>query len=91
MQSGAQQVVEDLPGPRTGVNMATGYHAEAAAAATMRRDGVTDATMDINRLPCVPEDTMGCEYLLPRMILKGSTLTVYRPEGYARNVVGTGD
>lgn len=62
------------------MNIVTKSHVEAHAAAIMRNEGLTDATLWINRAPC--GGATGCDAMLPRMVPDGSTLTI--------NVVASG-
>lgn len=57
-------------------------HVEAHAAALMRQEGLTNATLYINRMPCPAVN--GCMVNLPRMVPRGSTLTIHvMPDGSA--------
>jgi len=56
------------------MNIVTKSHVEAHAAAIMRDEGLTEATLWINRAPC--SGAPGCATLLPRMVPRGSTLTI---------------
>ncbi|PRY17350.1 DddA-like double-stranded DNA deaminase toxin [Kineococcus rhizosphaerae] len=87
--SGIDPTVEAIARPRPGMNGRLKTHVEAQAAAEMRASGTREATLYINRLPCTGAKG-GCEDFLPRMVPKGSKLTVYGPDGYARVVVGEG-
>lgn len=65
-------------------------HAEGHAAALMRTRELKHTTLYINNEPC-STPPYGCERVLPRIIPKGSTMTVYGPNGYARVYQGTGE
>lgn len=95
LQSGRSGPALDLPKPRPGMNGRIVTHVEAHAAAIMRTEGLQDATLWINRMPC-PEDN-GCLVNLSRMVPTGSTLNVYVMENGSEgdftdwfNVTGTG-
>ncbi|WP_322770698.1 DddA-like double-stranded DNA deaminase toxin, partial [Frankia sp. Cr1] len=77
-----------LPKPRPGMNGNNVSHVEAHAAAQMRLQNVTEGTLYINRVPC--GGVTGCDTLLPRMVPKGSRLTIYGPNGFVRVVEGQG-
>ncbi len=84
-----------LPKPRPGVNGNIVTHVEAHAAAVMRNEGLGDATLYINRVPCGGRN--GCMVNLSRMVPSGSTLNIYvMPQGGAGpfedwiKVTGTG-
>jgi SCP1.201-like deaminase len=77
-----------LPKPRRGMHGNVVTHVEAHTAAVMRLEGVHEAVLYINRLPCVPKRGKGCEYLLPFMLAPGDKLTVYGPDGYMRVFTG---
>jgi len=64
-------------------------HAEGHAAALMRTSDVRHATLYINNRPCdyVP---FGCDRILPHILRKGDTLTVYCPDGYVKVYTGNG-
>jgi RHS repeat-associated protein len=66
--------------PTPGMNGLTKSHVEAHAAATMRDEGLTHATLWINRKPCAAPN--GCAIMLDRMVPEGSILTIHVvPEG----------
>jgi hypothetical protein len=58
-------------------------HAEAIAAAFMRKMHITDATAHINgRNPCWGEaSALGCYYHLPELLAEGSKMIVYNKYG----------
>lgn len=86
--SGGQGPALELSKPRRGMHGNVVTHAEAHTAAKMRQDDVRDATLYINRAPCVPLKGKGCEYLLPFMLRPGDKLTLYGPDGYMRVFAG---
>ena len=64
-------------------------HVEAHAAAIMREQGLRDATLYINRVPC--PGGMGCGAMLPRMLPEGARLRIVGPGGYDQVFVGLPD
>jgi len=74
--------------PRPGMDLFLLAHVEAHSVATMRERGVRNATLYINREPCMYQGPLGrpwgCERALPHMLRPDETLTVYGPNGYAR-------
>lgn len=63
-------------------------HVEAHAAAVMRQQGWTKATLWINRIPCAQKT--GCARMLERMLPEGAELRVIGP-GYDKTFVGIPD
>lgn len=51
-------------------------HVEAKAAAIMREQGIPDATLHINNVPCA-EGMVNCNVLLPHMLPEGATLQIH--------------
>jgi hypothetical protein len=91
--SGSSGPAQELPGPPrsgTGYNGNIITHAEAQATAIMRLKNITNATLYIDRDPCVGDGTNGCAQMLERMVPKGSYLTVYAP-GSAQVILGAGE
>ncbi len=77
-----------LLGSTPGMNIVTKAHVEAHAAAIMRLDGLSEATLWINRAPC--PGVRGCEYLLPRMVPNGAVMTIHVvPEGSLGSIAST--
>lgn len=68
-------------------------HVEAHAAVLMRREKLTEATLWINKAPCVTNDprSLGCHNALPHMLPEGSRLRVIGPEGFDHTYVGLPD
>jgi hypothetical protein len=56
-------------------------HVEGHAAAYMRTNGLNEAVLDINKIPCIAGPGGGCNGLLPRMLPEGARLTVRYPGG----------
>ena len=60
----------------------------------MRQNGVKEATLYINQVPCSYAGPRGrpagCDAALERMLLPGEKLTVYGPNGYVRVFEGKG-
>jgi RHS repeat-associated protein len=95
LESGYDGPALDLSKPRPGMNGNIVSHVEAHAAAIMRSEGLDDATLYINRMPCGGAN--GCMLNVSRMVPSGSTLNIYvMPQGSAGtfedwiNVTGTG-
>ncbi|WP_326550213.1 DddA-like double-stranded DNA deaminase toxin [Micromonospora sp. NBC_01813] len=63
-------------------------HAEGHAAAMMRTRGITEATLYLNNTPCM--EPMGCDRVLPYVLPKDATLTVYGPNRYVTVYRGNG-
>ncbi len=77
-----------MPKGTPGMNMVTKSHVEAHAAATMRNEHLTEATLFLNREPCAGRT--GCAAMLPRMVPAGATLTIkIVPDGSAGEVART--
>lgn len=72
--SGWHPPASAMPKGTPGMNIVTKSHVEAHAAAIMRNEGLSNATLWINRAPC-PGDS-GCQAMLPRMVPTGSTLRI---------------
>ena len=64
-------------------------HVEAHAAAVMRKEGLDDATLAINKVPC-PGKT-GCDAMLPRMLPEGTHLNLVAPNGFRKTYTGLPD
>ncbi len=87
--SGYKGPSASLEGPTPGMNYRIKAHVEAHAAAIMRQEGLQDATLYINRVPC--PGTTGCGAMLPRMLPGGARLRVVGPDGYDQTFVGLPD
>lgn len=68
-------------------------HVEAHAAVIMRREGLSEATLWINKAPCVTNDprSLGCHAALPYMLPEGSKLRVIGPDGFDHTYEGLPD
>ena len=55
----------------------------------MRQQGVDEATLYINRIPC--PGRAGCDAMLPRMLPAGAHLKVIGPDGFVKTYVGMPD
>ncbi|MFO0762978.1 MAG: RHS repeat-associated core domain-containing protein [Byssovorax sp.] len=75
--------------PMPGRNNTNFFHVEAHAAQTMRVEGISDATLYINKVPCGVGP--GCANNLPYMLPEGAQLRVIGPEGYDQTFVGLPD
>jgi len=77
-----------------GMDLITKTHVEAHAAALMRMNNITEATLYINNPPCnylVDGKAKGCQNVLPNMLPEGAKLTVIGPNGYKQTFVGLPD
>jgi hypothetical protein len=61
----------------------------AHAAAVVRQQGLDEATLYINRVPC--PGVRGCDAMLPRMLPRGARLHVYGPNGFRKTYTGLPD
>ncbi len=77
LQSGSQGPAADMPPQSAGFDAYTRTHVEGEAAALMRQDGISEATVYINN----PDICVRCTQLLPRMLPPGSILHVVLPDG----------
>ena len=68
-------------------------HVEAHAAVLMRREGLTWATLFINRVPCPTDDprSPGCFDMLPRILPAGARLRVIKPDEFDESFLGLAD
>lgn len=68
-------------------------HVEAHAAVIMRREGLTQAILSINRIPCPTQDprSPGCFDMLPRILPGGATLRVVGPDDFDVTFLGLPD
>ncbi len=68
-------------------------HVEAHAAATMRQEGLDEATLYINRVPCPTKDprSKGCDDALKQMLPEGAKLRVIGPDGFEKTYTGEPD
>lgn len=89
LTSGYRGPSASMPRGTPGMNNRIKSHVEAHAAAVMRRDGLDEATLAINRTPC-PGRT-GCDAMLPRMLPPGAQLHVYGPDGVRKTYTGRPD
>jgi hypothetical protein len=75
--------------PMPGRNSTNFFHVEAHAAQTMRVEGLGEATLYINQVPCAVGP--GCANNLPGMLPEGAKLRVIGPNGYDHVFVGAPD
>jgi hypothetical protein len=87
--SGYKGPSASMPKGTPGMNGNIKSHVEAHASAIMREQGLSEATLYINRIPC-PGKT-GCDAMLPRMLPEGARLRVIGPNGFERIYVGLPD
>lgn len=66
---------KDLAKPRPGMNGNIVSHVEAHAAALMRTQGMDEATLFINRMPCSGGN--GCLANISQMVPAGKTLNIF--------------
>jgi hypothetical protein len=68
-------------------------HVESHAAVIMRRENLMEATLWINKTPCVTNDprSLGCHTALPHMLPEASRLRVIGPDGFDHTYVGLAD
>ena len=84
--SGQKGPAAAIPRGTRGFNGITKTLVEGHAAAVMRQEGLTDATLYLNKVPC--PDPTGCYNMLPRMIPPGARLRVVAPSGFDRVFTG---
>jgi len=84
LQSGWQGPASSIPRGTSGFDIVTRTHVEGHAAAVMRQQGLTEATVHINN----PQICTSCSKLLPRMLPPGSRLTVVLPDGTSVTFTG---
>ena len=98
LQAGAKEIdlisgyagpASQIPRGTPGFNNLVRSHVEAHAAAVMRMEGLSEATLYINRIPCASVN--GCNAMLPRMLPEGARLTVHGPDDFVRTYVGLPD
>jgi hypothetical protein len=77
LQSGWSGPAQSIPPKTSGFDIVTRTHVEGHAAALMRTEGITDATLYINN----PDICSSCSKLLERMLPTGTRLTVVTPNG----------
>ena len=68
-------------------------HVEAHVAIVMRRQGLLEATLYINKVPCPTQDprSPGCMDALPHMLPAEARLRVVGPGGFDQTFVGLPD
>ncbi|AVT32940.1 hypothetical protein C6361_29650 [Plantactinospora sp. BC1] len=89
LASGVAGPASSLPKGTPGFNGLVKSHVEGHAAALMRQNGIPNAELYINRVPCGSGN--GCAAMLPHMLPEGATLRVYGPNGYDRTFTGLPD
>jgi hypothetical protein len=96
---GETAILSGMEGPSRGTTGIPGMHnrikthVEAYAAAIIRREGLTEATLYINRAPCPTNNprSPGCFDNLPKMLPEGARLRVIGPDGFDHTLVGLPD
>lgn len=68
-------------------------HVESHAVVLMRREGLMEATLYINKAPCptINPKSLGCHDALPHMLPEGARLRVIGSEGFDHTYVGLPD
>lgn len=89
LTSGYDGPSADLPLGTPGMNGNIKSHVEAHSAAIMRQDGLAEATLVINRMPCPGK--WGCNAQLHRMLPEGGLLRIIGPDGFDKFYLGTPD
>jgi RHS repeat-associated protein len=89
LMSGYKGPSASMPKGTPGMNNRIKSHVEAHAAAIMRQQGLTEATLYINRVPC-PGKT-GCDAMLPRMLPERARLRIVGPDGFEKVYIGLPD
>jgi hypothetical protein len=84
LQSGRAGPASSIPKGTAGFDAYTRTHVEGHAAALMRQQGLTEATVYINNPTICPN----CSRLLPRMLPPGARLNVVLPDGTVVPFVG---
>jgi hypothetical protein len=86
---GASKGTTGIPGMHNRIKT----HVEAHAAVIIRREGLTEATLYINRAPCPTNNlrSPGCFDNLPKMLPECARLRVIGPAGFDHAFVGLPD
>ena len=92
-------LVSGYKGPTQGVkgiprmNGTIKSHVEAQAATIMRKEGLQEATLYINKVPCPTKDirSLGCADALEHMLPESAQLRVIGPNGYNKLFTGLPD
>jgi Double-stranded DNA deaminase toxin A len=68
-------------------------HVESHAVVLMRRENLLEATLWINKPPCVTNDprSLGCHMALPHMLPESAKLRVIGPDGFDHTYEGLAD
>lgn len=68
-------------------------HVESHVSVIMRREGLMEATLYINKIPCptVNPRSLGCHDALPHMLPAGAKLRVIGPGGFDQTYTGLPD
>jgi hypothetical protein len=87
--AGASKGTIGIPGMHNRIKT----HVESHAAVIIRREGLSEATLYINRAPCPTNDprSPGCFDNLPKMLPEGARLRVIGPAGFDHTFVGLPD
>ena len=96
---GETVILSGVEGPSKGTTGIPGMHnrikthVEAHAAVIIRRKGLIEATLYINRAPCPTNNlrSPGCFDNLPRMLSEGARLRIVGPDGFDHTFVGLPD
>jgi hypothetical protein len=87
--SGYKGPSASMPKGTPGMNNIIKSHVEAHAAALMRQQGISEAILYINRIPC--SGKTGCDAMLPLMLPEGAKLTVIGPNEFIKTYMGLPD
>jgi hypothetical protein len=93
------RIISGYAGPSMGVrgiprmNGNIKSHVEAHVAVIMRREKLAEATLWINKTPCVTNDprSLGCHNALPHMLPEGAKLCIIGPDDFDETYVGLPD
>ncbi len=68
-------------------------HVEAHASVLMRREGLSEAILHINKAPCPTIDarSLGCQDALPHMLPENAVLRMIGPDGFDETYTGLPD
>jgi hypothetical protein len=68
-------------------------HVEAHVAVLIRREGLTEAVLFINKVPCptINPRSLGCQDALPHMLPDGARLRIIGPSGFDQVFFGLPD
>jgi SCP1.201-like deaminase len=96
---GETVILSGVEGPSKGTTAIPGMHnriktrVEAHAAVIIRREGLSEATLYVNRAPCPTKNprSPGCFDNLPKILPEGARLRTIGPDGLDHTFVGLPD